>query len=124
MKIFRRASLFVSCCFVLASPLLLPGEAKAQMRWIVQNEQSEPAGIAFYSRSRNKEWPGNGNAFSLSDHKTYRYDMDCNPGERVCVGAWSLKSSKQWGVGKGGKQECSDCCYFCVANITPKQVLK
>jgi hypothetical protein len=124
MKLFQHTLSFISLCFVLAGPLFLPSEAKAQMRWIVQNEQSEPVGIAFYSRNRKKDWPGNGRAFSLSDHRTYTYDMDCNPGERVCLGAWSLKSSKQWGVGRGDKQSCSDCCYYCIANITPKQVLK
>lgn len=43
--------------------------------------------------------------------------MQCRSGQKYCIGAWSDSLNKQWGVGKDGKQKCSNCCTTCTGGI-------
>ena len=123
MQSSRVARLFV-LCVPLAAPSLLSTGASAQMTWRVQNELSESLAVVFFSQNRNHQWPEAGKVMVLDDKRTYRYTIACNPGELVCLGAWSKTSNRVWGVGYNNRRKCEDCCYHCLTNITPKQVLK
>jgi hypothetical protein len=79
--------------------------------------------IAFYSRERNHEWPGNGQAWDLNDYNQHTYTLNCRRGEKICFGAWVTgNANRYWGVGFGGKQGCSTCCYQC-GEVPQPQVL-
>jgi hypothetical protein len=90
------------------------GGGSNTMTWTVKSMYQYKVQIAFYSRERNHEWPGNGQAWDLNDYNNHTYTLNCRRGEKVCFGAWVTgNASKYWGVGFGGKQGCSSCCFFC-----------
>ena len=124
MKTYRHVFSFCALALIVGGALLWPTESKAQMNWRFQNVQDEPVQIEFYSQNRKAEWPGNGKAMTLNDQRPYKYLIDCNPGERICYGAWSTKSKKYWGVGPKNKYSCSDCCFYCDGTVIPKQFLR
>jgi len=122
----------------IASALLWPMQASAQSSaqpgggggggtqqiWTVKSMYQYKVQIAFYSRERNHEWPGNGQAWDLNDYNNHTYTLNCRQGEKICFGAWVTgNASKFWGVGFGGKQGCSSCCFFCGQQPQP-QVLQ
>jgi hypothetical protein len=128
VKICRKG--FSFCVMVLAAAAgstLGSATSKAQMAWRFQNVQSEPVALAFYSQNRKHEWPGGGKAYSVpySATLTYRYNLECNPGERICFGAWvTQNSTKSWGVGRNGVRGCSDCCFYCDGTVATKQIFR
>lgn len=100
------------------------GGGTASMVWTVKSMYQYKVQIAFYSRERNHEWPGNGQAWDLNDYNNHSYTLNCRRGEKVCFGAWVTgNSSKFWGVGFGGKQGCGSCCFVCGQQPQP-QVLQ
>jgi hypothetical protein len=100
------------------------GGSATSMTWTVKSMYKYRVQIAFYSRARNHEWPGNGQAWDLNDYNDHTYTLNCRRGERVCFGAWVTgNASKYWGVGFGGKQGCSTCCFICGEQPRP-QVLQ
>ncbi|MBX9589575.1 MAG: hypothetical protein K2X43_09735 [Hyphomonadaceae bacterium] len=109
---------------VLGAALILASHAQAQsqaqpgsattMTWTVKSMYQYKVQIAFYSRERNHEWPGSGQAWDLNDYNNHTYTLNCQRGEKICFGAWVTgNASKYWGVGFGGKQGCSSCCFHC-----------
>ncbi|MDI3561209.1 hypothetical protein [Bradyrhizobium sp. Arg816] len=69
---------------------------------------------SFYSQGRNHEWPGGGEAYALNDSQLHKYRLSCQPGEKICFGAWATGSaSPYWGVGPDDKHGCEDCCATC-----------
>jgi len=76
--------------------------------------------VAFYSQSRaNYAWPGGGQAYDLNDSATHTYTLNCNPGEKVCYGAWVTgNGGRYWGVGPRMRQSCSNCCGTCGGNYS------
>ena len=100
-----------------------PGSATT-MTWTVKSMYKYRVQIAFYSRERNHEWPGNGQAWDLNDYNDHTYTLNCRRGEKICFGAWVTgNASKYWGVGFGGRQGCSTCCFICGQQPRP-QVLQ
>ena len=100
------------------------GGGAVSMIWTVKSLYQYKVQIAFYSRERNHEWPGSGQAWDLNDYNNHTYTLNCRRGEKVCFGAWVTgNSSKFWGVGFGGKQGCASCCFFCGQQPQP-QVLQ
>ena len=92
--------------------------------WTVKSMYKFKVQIAFYSRARNHEWPGSGQAWDLNDYNNHSYTLNCQRGEKVCFGAWVTgNASKFWGAGFGGKQGCSTCCFVCGEQPRP-QVLQ
>lgn len=90
------------------------GGATTSMVWQVKSNYQFRVQIAFYSRERNHEWPGNGQAWDLNDYNNHTYTLSCRRGEKICFGAWVTgNANKFWGVGFGGKQGCSTCCFHC-----------
>jgi hypothetical protein len=127
MKTIRQAfSIFALVLAVAGGSVLSSTMTMAQTStWRVQNDRAEPVQLEFYSQNRKAMWPGNGKAYALYDRRTYRYVLDCYPGERICMGAWvAANTTRYWGVGPKNKYSCSACCFYCDGTVTPKQVLQ
>lgn len=100
------------------------GGGTASMIWTVKSMYQFKVQIAFYSRERSHEWPGNSQAWDLNDYNNHTYTLNCRRGEKVCFGAWVTGNAKKfWGVGFGGKQGCASCCFHCGQQPQP-QVLQ
>ncbi len=70
--------------------------------------------VAFWSKSRNVVWPGNGRAYNLDDSQVHQVKLNCLGGERICYGGWVTGNANlHWGVGADGKRGCQSCCYTC-----------
>lgn len=97
-----------------------PGPAHPHMIWRVRNRHSYAVELRFYSKTRNAVWPGAGKVWVLRDEDVHRYTLDCQPGEKICYGAWvSGRSSTYWGVGQSGNDGCGSCCFTCSNQVTP-----
>ena len=99
---------------------LMPAMAQAeQMIWQFKSTDKNAVEFQLYAQNRNNIWPGITQVYTLKDAKPYRYPITCNRGDNICYGAWSVvKSTTYWGVGRGNKQKCTDCCYTC-GNANP-----
>jgi hypothetical protein len=82
----------------------------------IKSDSEYKAQIEFYSQGRNYAWPGNGKAFDLDDYESHAFRLRCRSGEKVCFGAWPLRSSSYWGVGYNGRHGCENCCRACGAD--------
>lgn len=75
-------------------------------RYIVQ--------ASLYSKNRSHEWPGGGKAYTITDSDAHSYKISCEPGEKICYGAWDkTKTSVHWGNGHDGDDGCENCCMTC-----------
>ena len=84
------------------------------MTWNIRAFDKYAVDVAFYSKSRNAVWPGNGKVWTIKDYKVHSLKLNCIAGEKICYGAWVRGSSREyWGVGQGGKAGCKSCCYTC-----------
>lgn len=110
---------------ILGSGFLAPLDASAEtMTWKVKSNYKYKVQVAFYSQSRNHEWPGGGEAYNINDYDTHDYPIRCNDGEKVCIGGWVTGNArKYWGVGFSNKHSCRKCCYICGGGPIPRQVL-
>lgn len=114
---------------VLAVALMVGGLVPAvaennSMYWPVRSTHPYQVQIVFYSEWRAWEWPGGGQAYRLDDSETHGFNLGCNPGEKVCLGAWEKGNSNiYWGVGYSRRHSCSACCYICGDGQIPTQVL-
>jgi hypothetical protein len=111
---------------LFAGSLALAMAAKADtMVWPVKSLFPYKVQVEFYSESRKWEWPGSGEAYSLNDSRTHRFSLNCNSGEKICLGAWVTgNADKYWGVGLHNKHSCRNCCYVCGGGDIPRQVLE
>src|SRR5262245_22264497 len=72
------------------------------------------AQVEYRSQTRNAAWPGDNKAWDLADDAIHEHTLNCRSGERICFGAWDKGSGRpQWGQGRDGKRNCSDCCWIC-----------
>ena len=72
--------------------------------------------VSFYSTRGNRAWPGGDQVWIISDSDVHTYSLNCIPGEQICFGAWVRGNARRyWGVGHGGQQGCTSCCYHCGA---------
>lgn len=80
--------------------------------------------VKFFSKTRNAVWPGGNEVFTINDTDQHHMDLTCNAGEEICYGAWPPgDTSTFWGVGRDGKQGCTDCCRKCINGKAEKTVL-
>ena len=81
-------------------------------RFVLHNRDNQLLGVKFFSQTRsNYTWPKPGRKFSLATDDTF--DLSCEKGEQICVGAWRNDGSSTWDVGHDGKHGCNDCCVIC-----------
>jgi len=110
---------------VLGAMLIVPSDASAEtMTWKVKSNYKYKVQVALYSQTRRHEWPGSGEAYDVNDFADHDYSINCNNGEKICLGAWATgNSSKYWGVGFQDRYGCKGCCYVCGGGPLPRQVL-
>jgi len=66
----------------------------------------------FYDVSDNLVWPSaTSHYFTEFLNATYRHDLLCSTGAKVCYGARS--GTFYWGIDEDGTKACADCCIFC-----------
>lgn len=84
------------------------------LTWIVRSEHSKVVNLEFYSLDRAVSWPGGGEIFTIDDDQEHSYRLSCEPGEKICYGAW-LRDRKRsyWGAGFNARNRCKTCCYTC-----------
>ncbi len=121
-RVFTVAFLALVFVLVPGSTSWSQGASATTMRWKVKSLYKYKVQIAFYSSGTSRAWPGNGRAWALNDYADHFYTLSCRRGELICFGAWVTGDSAQyWGVGHGGQQGCTSCCYRC--GTTPRPVL-
>jgi hypothetical protein len=92
-----------------------PDAKAADMSWPIVNSSSYKVEVQFFSRSRNAVWPAGGRVWYAFPGQQITPVLRCNNGEYICYGAWPAGSGTLfWGVGRGGQQGCSSCCFTCV----------
>jgi hypothetical protein len=107
---------------LLTAAVLMPSAASADvMTWKLRSFSANAIEVAFYSQNRRNEWPGGGKVYVNRTYDTVSDPLTCIKGEKICYGAW-LKgnAARYWGMGQGGKQACTECCYTCGGNTTTK----
>jgi len=91
------------------------------------NKTGTSVGVEFYGEGTNRAWPGDNKMFTiyfgddivwedgLPVEKPIVFRLNCNTGEKICMGAWDIElgSGDDWGVGRGGKKGCTGCCAIC-----------
>lgn len=80
----------------------------------LHNADRYKLGVQFVSETRNHAWPGNNRQYVLSGTSTYR--LSCQPGEKICFGAWRDYQTTYWGVGHG-HEGCIKCCIRCGGSL-------
>lgn len=85
------------------------------LEWNISKGFDRNLGLQFFSQSRNWVWPSSRRQYTLTDLETHQFRINCEPGERVCFGAWLDGRSRQrvWGVGTKNKRACKTCCGVC-----------
>ncbi len=98
-----------------AALILLPAAATAQeIVWTLDNEFTEDVAVEFYSIDRDHVWPGGEEIWVLSPTDgAVSYPLQCQAGETICFGAWTISAQDQWGVGMDMGQDCEFCCAQC-----------
>ncbi|MCK0209032.1 hypothetical protein MWN33_13425 [Starkeya koreensis] len=79
--------------------------------FILHNDDRYTVGLQFFSKSRRHFWPAADRQYRLAVEETYR--LSCQPGEKICLGAWRDGQTRQWGVGRDGRSGCENCCTTC-----------
>jgi len=129
MKAAMKAPINFSCLsamkLLLSAVLCLaPIAAGADtMTYVFDNNTQHQIDVKMFARDRNNQWPSMGKAYSLAAGKQgTKLPIECDAGERICVGAWSPhpKGNVLWGAGKTGLNTCENCCSVC----TDGKVLK
>jgi hypothetical protein len=122
-------NLFVVAIGVLAILGSQAGRAQAETEsWKITSTYPYQVQIEFYSMDRKPlAWPGSGKAFMLYDSKQHAFSLECNPGERICYGAWEVASggktgSRYWGVGQHNSHSCQGCCWTCGRKGNPRAI--
>ena len=110
----------VAAAGLLAAQLAMSIPASAaDVTFMMQNNHPNALEVELYSQDRNHVWPGNGEVYILDDGETKQMPLSCEEGERICYGAWIMGDrNTYWGVGPGGEEACSDCCYTCTGGAT------
>jgi hypothetical protein len=78
--------------------------------------------ISFYSKTYDREWPGNGRSWVIDDYETTNYKLNCTRGERICYGAWEDDGDLHWGVGRDAEFGCTNCCWTCGASTSTRLI--
>ena len=112
-------------CATLISALLSADVARAEsLTFSVRSEHPNIVSLEFYSEDRSHSWPGGGEVYILDDSATHTYNLSCNRGEKICMGAWVRgRTEEYWGVGRNSRRSCTACCFICDGSATRTQVL-
>ena len=114
LKMFVAAAGLLAAQFAMSMPA-----SAADVTFMMQNNHPNALEVELYSQDRNHVWPGNGEVYILDDGETKQMPLSCEEGERICYGAWIMGDrNTYWGVGPGGEEACSDCCYTCTGGAT------
>jgi hypothetical protein len=65
-------------------------------------------------------WPSPTTAYDIYYGQNDQVQVECVPGEQVCVGADQPSTSWYWGVGIDGNFQCSagvPCCWTCTTGF-------
>ena len=110
----------VAAAGLLAAQLAMSIPASAaDVTFMMQNNHPNALEVELYSQDRNHVWPGDGQVYILDDGEAKQMPLSCEEGERICYGAWIMGDrNTYWGVGPGGEEACSDCCYTCTGGAT------
>lgn len=107
------AALFVLLAFCGTGS---PAAHAETMTYVFDNNTQHQIDVKMFARDRNNQWPSMGKAYSLeAGKKGIKLPIECNAGEKICVGAWSPQQygSVVWGAGKTGLNTCEHCCEVC-----------
>lgn len=114
LKMLVAAAGLLAAQFAMSMPA-----SAADVTFMMQNNHPNALEVELYSQDRNHVWPGNGEVYILDDGETKQMPLSCEEGERICYGAWIMGDrNTYWGVGPGGEEACSDCCYTCTGGAT------
>ena len=124
MFVFNTLKIFLACA-VLAGALMTAAAAHAEtLLFSVRSEHPNIVSLEFYSENREHSWPGGNEVYILDDSATHTYNLRCNRGEKICMGAWVRgRTEEYWGVGRNARQSCTACCFICDGSATRTQVL-
>lgn len=89
------------------------------LSWTFDNATEVNLSLEFYSRDRDRVWPGEDQVFIIGPSDGARtYELDCNQGETICYGAWVRGDAEtSWGSGFNGQRTCGDCCAICGGGV-------
>jgi hypothetical protein len=91
-----------------------PAATAADMTWPIVNRSGFKIEVQFFSRSRNNVWPAWNRVWYAWPGQQITPTLRCRSGEYICYGAWPAGNfTSFWGVGRGGSQGCSSCCFTC-----------
>jgi hypothetical protein len=80
--------------------------------FVVTNNDRYTVGLEFTSQSRRDAvWPGDNRQYTLAGEQTY--NLNCQPGEKICYGAWRENQRVTWGTGRNNRESCEHCCVTC-----------
>jgi hypothetical protein len=110
----------VAAAALLAAQFAMSAPASAaDITFMMQNNHPNALEVELYSQDRNHVWPGGGEVYVLDDGEAKQMALSCKKGESICYGAWIMGDrTTYWGVGPGGTEGCSDCCYTCTGGST------
>lgn len=112
----RRRRGLAAILLVLAQMLTASGAFAEELTFRFTNRVAAPLFVELYSNDRQKIWPKEGRLFILADAAPRKLSVSCDPGEKICYGAWIEGDiTRFWGVGHEGKAGCDDCCRYCEA---------
>ena len=105
--------------FTLAFLLLTTPAFAADMSVFVRNQRSDNVAVELFSRDSQKVWPGGDKVFLIRPGAKKSVPISCEPGERICWGAWVVGNDKVTaGVGPDNDQPCDQCCFICTEHST------
>jgi hypothetical protein len=71
--------------------------------------------LKFFSQANAGVWPAKDRHFNLVGDATY--NLACEPGEKICFGAYREPQDVEWGAGRNGLRGCEHCCIMCGGNF-------
>ena len=117
-------AIFLSLLLAFCSGMPLTASAD-KMTYVFDNNTQHEVELKMFARDRSYQWPSMGKAFSLpAGKKDTSLEIECNAGERICVGAWSPRQhgNVTWWAGKTGLNACENCCDVCTDGKTMKKM--
>jgi hypothetical protein len=122
---FQRLALAILALF--GALTLEPSLARAENEtWTIRSSYPYKVQLKFYSQDRNHVWPSVSRAYVLDDSRQHEFSLSCQPGERICYGAWDVTTrgsgNKYWGVGQNDRHGCQRCCWTCGRKGDPRAI--
>jgi hypothetical protein len=82
--------------------------------WHLTSEYPYTIAVVFYSADATLKWPPGDQVYLINPSESRDIHLSCQEGQRICYGAWpNGNTDTYWGVGFGGRNGCTDCCYIC-----------